>query len=217
MGAKKAERARPRLIASTECDLGELVREGRFSAELYAKLVACVIEVPPVREIHADLPLLVEHFLLRYGAPRGVRAVDGSVLTLAQQYEWPGNLAELEDAMEDACRKAGDATSIAIEHLPRALRDLDAGLDSMELVPQAPPHRSGITGPGAGIPISEGGLRRIRPWDITDEDPISLDLYEKKALLRALENCGGDKLAAARLLKVGKSTLYRTLKRLGIS
>ena len=216
-GAKKAERARPRLIASTEKDLGVLVREGKFSAELYAKLVACAIDVPALREVQADLPLMVEHYLLRYGAPRGVRTVDGSVLTLAQQYEWPGNLAELEDAMEDACRRAEESGAIGIEHLPRALRDLDAGLDSMELVPQAPPQRAGLMAATPGMPNGDAAMRRIRPWDITDEDPISLDLYEKKALLRALENCGGDKLAAARLLKVGKSTLYRKLKRLGIS
>ena len=58
--------------------------------------------------------------------------------------------------------------------------------------------------------------RRRNPWDICDDDPISLDFYEKKALLRALDHVGGDKLAAARLLKVGKSTLYRKLKRFEI-
>ena len=60
-------------------------------------------------------------------------------------------------------------------------------------------------------------IRGLRPWDITDEDPISLELYEKKALMRALDECDGDKLQAAKLLKVGKSTLYRKLKRLGIT
>jgi two-component system response regulator HydG len=53
-------------------------------------------------------------------------------------------------------------------------------------------------------------------WDISVEDPISLDHYEMKCLLRALDDVEGDKLAAARLLKVGKSTLYRKLKRFGI-
>ena len=59
--------------------------------------------------------------------------------------------------------------------------------------------------------------KELRSWDITDEDPISLDLYEKKVLLRALNKVAGDKLAAARLLNVGKSTLYRKLKRFGIT
>jgi two-component system response regulator HydG len=60
-------------------------------------------------------------------------------------------------------------------------------------------------------------MRRRQPWDICEEDPISLELYEKKALMRALNHVGGDKLAAARLLKVGKSTLYRKLKRFDIA
>ncbi len=71
----------------------------------------------------------------------------------------------------------------------------------------------------AGASLGDGRFmsRDVREWDITDEDPIDLELYEKKALLRALDSVGGDKLAAARLLRVGKSTLYRKLKRLGIT
>ena len=56
------------------------------------------------------------------------------------------------------------------------------------------------------------GNRSVREWDITDADPVSLDVYEKKAILRAIDTSGGDKLAAARLLQIGKSTLYRKLK-----
>jgi two-component system response regulator HydG len=56
-----------------------------------------------------------------------------------------------------------------------------------------------------------------KPWEIAPDDDPSLELYEHKALLHALDRTGGDKLAAARLLKVGKSTLYRKLKRYGIA
>jgi transcriptional regulator of acetoin/glycerol metabolism len=58
--------------------------------------------------------------------------------------------------------------------------------------------------------------RELQQWDITEDDPVSFDVYEKKVLLRALHAVSGDKLAAARLLNVGKSTLYRKLKRYGI-
>jgi transcriptional regulator of acetoin/glycerol metabolism len=71
--------------------------------------------------------------------------------------------------------------------------------------------------PSGALQESRQGFRHEpRPWDITDDDPISLELYEKKALLRALDSVGGDRLAAARLLNVGKSTLYRKLKQFGI-
>ena len=63
----------------------------------------------------------------------------------------------------------------------------------------------------------QAGHRPARDWDITEDEPVSLDLYEKKALLRALDECGGDRLAAAKLLKVCKSTLYRKLKRFDIT
>ena len=64
--------------------------------------------------------------------------------------------------------------------------------------------------------VNVPSYRELRPWDITDDDPVSLDLYEKKALLRALSVVNGDKLAAAKLLKLGKSTMYRKLKRFNI-
>jgi transcriptional regulator of acetoin/glycerol metabolism len=72
--------------------------------------------------------------------------------------------------------------------------------------------------PGAAVGSAGALLRHPRQntWDISLEDPISLDHYEMKCLLRALDDVEGDKLAAARLLKVGKSTLYRKLKRFGI-
>ena len=66
-------------------------------------------------------------------------------------------------------------------------------------------------------PPRSGPAREPRTWDISDEDQVSLDLYEKKALLRAIDVSGGDKLAAARLLNVGKNTLYRKLKKYGIA
>ena len=72
------------------------------------------------------------------------------------------------------------------------------------------------TAQSAGIHHQPGASGTTGPWAITEEDPISLDHYEKKALLRALNATDGDKLRAARLLKLGKSTLYRKLKRFGI-
>jgi transcriptional regulator of acetoin/glycerol metabolism len=72
-----------------------------------------------------------------------------------------------------------------------------------------------LTSPSPGIGNGTS-LHSLKPWDITDQDPVSLDLYEKKALLRALAECEGDKLLAAKRLKLGKSTMYRKLKRYGI-
>ena len=82
--------------------------------------------------------------------------------------------------------------------------------------PDPPPAHSVLPGAAVGSPGSSLRHPRQHTWDISGEDPISLDHYEMKCLLRALDDVEGDKLAAARLLKGGKSTLYRKLKRFGI-
>jgi len=216
-GSTRGEKSQFRLIASTERDLGELTRTGRFSAGLYTKLSACTIDVPPLRAVIADLPIFADHFLRRHAGRPAAAAIEEHALWLMQQYDWPGNLAELEDCMEEGCRRAKDEP-ISIEFLTRPLKDLEATTLGPEIMPQPRPatSRPPAAALGNGMAPAEVGHNN-RPWDITDEDPISLDLYEKKALLRALDSCNWDKLAAARMLKVGKSTLYRKLKRLGIT
>jgi len=124
--------------------------------------------------------------------------------------------------MQHACAQANGDT-IAVEDLPGSLRDHRRSPGDRDLIPSVPPGRGSAAGTHAvSLPEKEIAPRAARagqdprPWDITDDDPISLELYEKKALLRALDSVGGDRLAAARLLNVGKSTLYRKLKQFGI-
>ena len=99
------------------------------------------------------------------------------------------------------------------------LRERLSELPQRDLQPKPRTH-VGTPG-GTHSPFSDIQLKSsatgLAPWDIGPEEPVSLELYEKKALLRALNETHGDKLAAARLLKVGKSTLYRKLKRFGIT
>ncbi|MDF1838920.1 MAG: helix-turn-helix domain-containing protein, partial [Planctomycetota bacterium] len=74
-----------------------------------------------------------------------------------------------------------------------------------------------ILGPSpGGVRGSSANAKVLKPWDITDQDPIDFDLYERKAILRALDHCKNNRVACARMLRLGKSTLYRKLKRLGI-
>ena len=132
-------------------------------------------------------------------------------------YHWPGNVAELEDCVEQACARAGPGT-IEVAHLTRPLRGHAEQMPAAAVtpVPRAIPRIDGSSSV-AGTHLVNATQGAPMPWVITDEDPISLDLYEKKVLLRALDSTGGDKLAAARLLHVGKSTLYRKLKKFGIT
>jgi len=158
--------------------------------------------------------VLAEHFLSRFGAGRKIELTDEARRQI-EAHDWPGNVRELEAVIQRACRGT-EGEVVDVEHLPAPLGEAQTTLATHEMVPTSPPLAAQVGGTH-----TRGGLHDLdRPqrhtWEIGSEEPVSLELYEKKALLRALHETGGDKLAAARLLKVGKSTLYRKLKRYGI-
>jgi DNA-binding NtrC family response regulator len=215
-GSTRAERIDVRLIASTTVPLDGAVAEDRLSSALVTRFQRTHIRVPTLAERPEDIELLAAHFLARYGSRRGVREIADGALWLLRKHSWPDNVGELEDCIEQGSARASGGV-LNIDDLPRALRDLYEDLPGHDLIPMRRP--SGPTAQGTHtVPPRRPAVdpRAANPWDINEEDPISLDVYEKKVLLRALNHVGGDKLAAARLLQLGKSTLYRKLKRFGI-
>jgi DNA-binding NtrC family response regulator len=93
-----------RCIAATNRDLEKLVADGTFRPDLFYRLNVFRIQIPPLRERREDIPLLVDHFLRKYSAQmnRKITRVSPAAMTLLQQYEWPGNIRELENAIERA-------------------------------------------------------------------------------------------------------------------
>lgn len=217
IGSRKKERVDCRLIASSSRDLESLTQKGEFHAGLYGQLSASKVVVPPLRERREDIRALAESFLARFGSVHGVEAFSEEAVWAMEGYRWPGNVAELEDCVEQACARAGGET-IEVSHLTRPLRGHAEQVPAAAVtpVPRAIPRIDGSSSI-AGTHLATAPQVVLTPWSITDEDPISLDLYERKVLLRALDSTSGDKLAAARLLHVGKSTLYRKLKKFGIT
>ncbi len=217
-GAERAEQIEARVIASTSVDLTECVDRGAFEAEL-ASLFAQRVVLPALRERREDLRGLSEHFLRMFGSDRPQLTVSADALAAIESYNWPGNVQELRACVERACR-ATTTDAIELEHLPPALRDVNQEFAVRELTPAASPLHivSGIA--GAHDDSAHGarnGSRARSPGEVGHDDPINLDHYEMKCLERALAATGGDKLAAARMLNVGKSTLYRKLKRYNIA
>jgi len=111
-----------RIIAATNKDLRQEVREGRFREDLFYRLNVVPIQLPPLRERVEDIPLLVEHFLekLNRRLGRNVRRVSPEAMQCLMDYDWPGNVRELENALEQAlvrCR----GEEITPEHLPRQI------------------------------------------------------------------------------------------------
>ncbi len=211
-GGRAPERFELRLLATTTLPEEEFNRSA--DPDFAHQFHTGVIQVPSLNERREDLPLFVEFFLERYGPLHRVFEVSNEASYYLEQYDWPGNVGELEAAIDEACA-AANGGPIEVDHLPQPLRQLAATLPSNDLIPSPEWKEMGEL-VGAGGP-GRTTLHERQPWDISEDDPISLEHYEMKALLRALNSCSGDKLAAARLLKVGKSTLYRKLKRFGIS
>jgi DNA-binding NtrC family response regulator len=169
-----------RVISATHRDLEEMVAQSRFRTDLFYRLNVVRIEIPPLRERREDIPLLVHHFLAKYGGERSnVEGIEDGALELLVNADWSGNVRELENVIESA---------MALAPGPR-LRAADL--------------------PQRGLP----GARHALP---EPELALSLDAYECCAIERALDASRGEATAAARLLGVGRSTLYRKIAKHGL-
>lgn len=122
LGSVQPEKADVRIVAATNRNLEDLVRDGRFREDLYFRISVIRIRLPPLRERKEDVPLLVEHFITRYNRllGRNVTSISDAALGLLMSYQFPGNVRELEHAIEHAfvlCREG----EILPEHLPEQL------------------------------------------------------------------------------------------------
>lgn len=222
-GSQREERLEVRVLASTSTSLESAVSEGRFRADLLERLSRHEIDVPRLADRIEDLEAIALSFVQRFGGGRGIQSIGPAALAAMQAYAWPGNLGELEACFERACARARPP-AVAIEDLPRVVRDLATPGLRDEIVPRPAQRNDGAPGTHAvsGLPAREitpqprGAPAAREAWEIPLNEPLSLELYERHALMRAIAMCDGDKLAAARMLKLGKSTMYRKLKRYGI-
>ena len=218
VGSNSPERAEARILAATSTDLEEACQEGKFRKDLLYRLGVSDILLPPLRERPGDIELLAENFLRRFGADRRALRFSEEAMWVMKEHKWAGNVRELRNCVESASGLARHE-EIQVSDLPQPLTELYRRLEEKE-IPAAIP-RPLVMAMGTRVAASSGGGHRRGEDRFTvlwgeDEDP-SLGLWEKRGLLDALRRTGGDKLAAARLLGVGKSTFYRKLKNHGIS
>src|SRR5579864_1204736 len=176
VGSNERIGIRARVIAATNRDLESAIRTGGFRQDLYFRLNVVQIKLPPLRERKADIPLLVNTFLEKFSdAARPIHSISEDAMRRIMGYDWPGNIRELENAIERAVA-LGSGPILHVGDLPSNLQCTwsEKLSDVDELVP--------------------------------------LEILERRAIFRALQETSGDKLAAARLLGIGKTTLYRKLK-----
>ncbi|MGD0647875.1 MAG: sigma-54 dependent transcriptional regulator [Acidobacteriaceae bacterium] len=190
-----------RVLASTTRDLTQLVETGRFRKDLYFRLNVVTLRIPALRERRGDIPLLAAHILARMKGEHGVAyTFADEALHLLMEYDWPGNVRELERAIERAC----SLSSGPILHLgdfPTQMQDYQFhAQQSLQQFNQA------LTG-GDARTFSDSA-ETLAVQSIAD--------LEKQAILSTITQLNGDKLLAARLLGIGKTTLYRKLKEYGL-
>jgi len=178
-----------RVIAATNADLGRMVAEGGFREDLYYRLNVIPVTLPPLRDRREDIPLLVQHFLQKFcnEVGRPVMTVSQSAMRPLMTYAWPGNVRQLENAMERAVALSGPRTQIEIGDLPP---DIQQASDAGDLIP--------------GLALPDDGL---------DFDAF-ISRIEHEVIRRALERTGGNKAAAANVLNLKRTTLVEKLKRL---
>jgi len=182
-----------RLICSTNRDLKEMVKRGEFRADLYYRINTMEIKVPPLRERRGDLSSLISNFIQQANKRNGlsVTGVSDRASALLRSYDWPGNVRELENTIERACVLCG-AGILDIPHLGTLFSGVPTHHDSS--APQIP------------FPFS---THAVPPR-------LSFAERERQMLLFALDDCGGNRAAAARQLGISRSTLYAKLKKHGI-
>ena len=121
VGGTEAVPVDVRIVAATNRDLEQQVREGRFREDLFYRLNVIPIALPPLRARRTDVPLLVEHFLAKHGEPGRGRKIAPEALEALVAYGWPGNVRELESVIERTLLLA-DGDVVGLEDLPSAVR-----------------------------------------------------------------------------------------------
>jgi DNA-binding NtrC family response regulator len=188
LGSHTPREADVRIVLASNVDLAELVATGGFRQDLFYRINVIKIELPALRERMSDVPLLAEHFLAQFRDElgRNLTGFTPDATVALQRYDWPGNIRELENAVERAavlCRQM----QIDMGDLPDSVR------------------ASAGNGP---IPVSESPLLPSGPMPLRD----ALELPERAIILAALERNAWNRQATADELQINRTTLYKKMR-----
>lgn len=185
-----------RLITATNIDLEDAVAKGKFREDLYHRIFEDSFHVPPLRERKEDIPILLRHFCEMYCKLKQMQVIyfEPKAIGLLQTYDWPGNVRELENLVKRCISRVKEkyVTESDVSSLLTRRPEINFEIDQ--------------SGKASFDGITPQQLCRLAiKIGLTPAD------LERESIFVALAQTGGDKLAAARLLKMGKSTLYRRL------
>jgi transcriptional regulator with GAF, ATPase, and Fis domain len=195
VGGNEVLRSDVRIIAASNVDLERAVDEGKFRRDLFYRLSVFPITLPSLRERREDIHPLVIHFLEHFKQRTGrfISGISKAALRALVSYDWPGNVRELENAVERAVIIAA-GRQIELDDLPAAIGNVASERQAMVRVERAQAANEG------------------RSAKMEIEVPSSMDEIERHAIEATLDYTSGDKTRAARLLNIGRKTIYRKLE-----
>lgn len=191
VGGNKTLRSDCRVIAATNIDLADAVKENDFREDLYYRLKVIALTLPPLRERYDDVPLLCEHFLKKFSQrhQKELKSISPAAMTLLKEYQWPGNVRELENTIERAI-VLGQETSIQPSDLPSEIYKGLANLESIDFKKGGKSFDPALFAVPLGTPLQE---------------------VERKLIMKTLAFTNGDKRQTAQLLGIATRTIYRKL------
>lgn len=233
VGARSTIKVDIRLISATHRNLLQRVKDGEFREDLYYRLNVFPIHVPPLRERREDIPMLVQHFISRVAPEQArgrINGISASALAMLKAYDWPGNIRQLENAIFRAVVLC-DGNVLTVDEFPQIRAQVD-GIDpamlddtpavaieepaaAQPVTAEATEYRDAVVvqeprpaeqeaAPGLLKAVDERG--NIRPLADVENEMIRL----------AIDRYKGQMSEVARRLGIGRSTLYRKLKEMGL-
>lgn len=190
VGGTRSKKADVRIVAATHKDLEKAVREETFREDLYYRLNVIPICMPPMRERRDDVPILVEHFIKKFNKEKGrkLKGLSPEAMDSLINYSWPGNVRELENLMERLVILKREG-EVALEGLPEKF----TSCSSASLA-------GNVEIPKEGLSLKE-----------------TVDEFEDRLIIQALERTKWNKNMAASLLKLNRTTLVEKIKKKGIT
>jgi two-component system response regulator AtoC len=208
VGSSHCYKVNLRLVAATNRDLRAMVKAGTFRDDLYFRMSAAAIFIPPLRERREAIPAFIGYFIEQYNRlfSKDVSDISRAAIDVLCAYQWPGNVRELSNAIESAVILS-ENNRILVSDLPEQIVD-GTGAELLSAHGETP----------ANSQEPAPATHHAPPIDFGSE-PLGflLDDVIKKTLVRSLEETEGNRRRAADLLGVSRSTLYRMLTRYGIA
>jgi len=202
VGGTEAISVDVRVLAATHCNLEAMIREGKFREDLFHLLNVVCLQLPPLRERHEDIPVLVQHFLRKYAGDFGVESptISADAVAVLQSDSWPGNVRELENITR---RLLLAARGLSI-NADAVRQTLAAG--KAEAAPSAPTFAA----------FAGDLLARAQKGELHEAHACMLAEAEREVLTQAIRLAEGNQAKAARWLGLSRFTLREKLKQLGL-